>query len=384
MREVSIIGIGQTKVGEHWEKSLRELAVEAVLAAISDAGIDKADALYVGNMLSGVFVSQENLGALVADFSGLRGIEAVTVEAACSSGAGALRQGYLSVASGVHDLVIVVGAEKMTDSIGCATTAGLAMAADAEYEAAHGLSFVAINALLMRRYMYETGATDADFARFAINAHRNAMSNPYAMFHQPITEESFRQARMIADPINLLDSSPIADGAAAVVLCPAREARAFMEKPVRIIGSAVATDSVALHDRRDPLFLEAAYISSRKAYEQAGIGPEEVDLFELHDAFTIMTVLSLEACGFSERGRGYLLAQNGDITLEGPLPICTMGGLKARGHPVGATGVYQAVEVVLQLREEAGPNQVQSPEIGMAQNIGGSGATVITHIFLNS
>ncbi|MFB0546278.1 MAG: thiolase domain-containing protein, partial [Anaerolineae bacterium] len=317
---------------------------------------------------------------LIADFAGLRGVEAVKVEAACGSGAGALRQGYLAVASGLHDLVVVTGVEKMTDSIGCATAAGLAMAADGDYEAVHGLSFVAINALLMRRYMYETGATNEDFARFAINAHRNALGNPYAMFHQPVSEERFRKARMIADPINLMDSSPIADGAASVVLCPAEEARAFTGWPVRIIGSVIATDSVALHDRHDPLFLEAAHLSSQKAYKQAGVGPKDIDLFELHDAFTIMSALSLEACGFAERGRGYLLAQNGDITLEGPLPICTMGGLKARGHPVGATGVYQALEVVQQLRGQAGPNQVQNPEIGMAQNIGGSGATVITHI----
>ncbi len=380
MREVSIIGIGQTKVREHWERSLRDLAVEATRAAMEDAGIDTADALYVGNMLGGEFVGQEHLGALIADFAGLRGVEAVKVEAACGSGAGALRQGYLAVAGGLHDLVIVTGVEKMTDSVGCATAAGLAMAADGDYEAVHGLSFVAINALLMRRYMYETGATNEDFARFAINAHRNALGNPYAMFHQPISKERFRKARMIADPINLMDSSPIADGAASVVLCPAEEARAFTGWPVQIIGSAIATDSVALHDRHDPLFLEAAHLSSQKAYKQAEVGPKDIDLFELHDAFTIMSALSLEACGFAERGRGYLLAQNGDITLEGPLPICTMGGLKARGHPVGATGVYQALEVVQQLRGQAGPNQVQNPEIGMAQNIGGSGATVITHI----
>ncbi len=377
MRKVSIIGIGQTKVGEHWDRSLRDLAVESTRAAMQDACIEEADALYVGNMLGGEFVGQEHLGSLVADFAGLRGIEAVKVEAACGSGAAALRQGYLAVASGVHEVVIVTGVEKMTDSIGCATTAGLAMAADGDYEAMQGLSFVAINALLMRRYMHETGATSQDFARFAVNAHRNAATNPHAMFNRPISEEAFKKARMIADPINLMDSSPIADGAASVVLCPGSRTNG---KGVEIIGSAVATDALALHDRRDPLFLQAAYLSSQKAYKQAGVEPEDIDLFELHDAFTIMSALSLEACGFAERGRGYLMAQNGEITLEGPLPLCTMGGLKARGHPVGATGMYQVVEVTQQLRGQAGPNQVQDPEIGMAQNIGGSGATAITHI----
>ncbi len=380
MREVSIIGIGQTPVGEHWEKSLRDLAVESLQAAMADAGIEEADALYVGNMLGGEFVKQEHLGTLIADFAGLRGSEAFRIEAACCSGAAALRQGYLTVASGFHDIVAVTGVEKMTDALGCITAAGLAMAADGDYEAIQGLSLVAVHALLMRRYMHEYGATNADFAMFAVNAHRNAVGNPYAMFRQPISKDAFEQARMVADPINLLDSAPVADGAATVVLCPTERAQELNEQPISIVASAVGTDSVALHDRRDPLFLEAAYLSAQRAYQQAGLVPADIDVFELHDAFTIMSALSLEACGFAERGEGFKLAQNGNITLEGPIPICTMGGLKARGNPVGASGVYQVVEVVEQLRGQAGPNQVKDPHLGMAQNIGGSGATAITHI----
>lgn len=380
MRDVSIIGIGQTKVGEHWEKSLRDLAVESLLAAMADGKVEQADALYVGNMLGGEFSKQEHLGTLIADFAGLRGVEAFRIEAACCSGAAALRQGYLAVASGLYDIVVVTGVEKMTDAVGCITAAGLALAADGDYEALQGLSLVAIHALLMRRYMYEYGATNADFAMFAINAHRNAVTNPYAMLRQPISKEAFAEACMIADPINLLDSAPLADGAATVILCPTERARDFNERPVRIAASAVATDSVALHERRDPLFLEAAYLSAQKAYQQAGVSPNDIDVFELHDAFTIMSALSLEACGFAKRGEGFKLAQNGDISLEGPIPICTMGGLKARGNPVGATGVYQVVEVVQQLRGQAGPNQVKHPRLGMTQNLGGSGATAITHI----
>ena len=381
MRDVSIIGIGQTKVGEHWEKSLRELAGEAVLAALRDASLERVDALYVGNMLSGEIAGQEHLGALIADFVGLRGIEAVKIEAACASGAAAVRMGYLAVASGLLDVVVACGVEKMTDETGNVVTRGLALAADGDYELPHGLSFVAINALLMQRYMYEYGVKHEDFAAFPINAHKNAMGNPYAMFHNLITEEKFKKARMIADPINLLDSSPIGDGAAAVVLCPTELARAYNpEGMVRIVASAVATDSLALHDRRDPLFLQAAYESAMRAYRQAGVGPQDIDFFELHDAFSIMAALSLEACGFAERGQGVRLAQEGEITLEGRIPICTMGGLKGRGHPVGATGVYQIVEVVQQLRGQAGPNQLKNARLGMAQNIGGSGATVVTHI----
>ncbi len=382
MREVAIIGIGQTKVGEHWEKDLRHLGLEALQAAMRDAELERVDALYVGNMLSGELTGQEHLGALVADFAGLRGVEAVKVEAACGSGAAALRLGYVAVAGGLADVVLVVGVEKMTDATGPEATAALAMAADADHEVAHGLTFVAINALLMRRYMYEYGYKKEDFAPFTINAHANGMNNPYAMFHGKVTPEAYAKARMIADPINLLDSSPVADGAAAVVLAPADWARRSGKPVVRIAASAVATDAVALHDRRDPLVLEGAALSAWRAYQQAEIGPEEVDLFELHDAFSIMAALSLEAAGFARRGEGVRLALDGEIILQGRIPIATMGGLKARGHPVGATGVYQVVEVVQQLRGEAGANQVPNARVGMAQNIGGSGATVITHVLV--
>lgn len=380
MRGVSIIGVGQTPVGEHWHRSLRHLAYEAVSAAMRDAGVEGAHAMYVGNMLSGEISHQSHLGALIADFCGLRGIEAVKVEAACGSGAAAVRMGYLAVASGVHDLVICVGVEKMTDDVGGRLTAALAQAADAEYELAHGVTFVGLNALLMRRYMYEYGVRHEDFAGFSINAHANAVGNPNAMFRRPITLEDFKHADMICDPINLLDSSPMADGAAAVVLCPREHAHAFKGKPVHIVGSALATDCLSIHDRRDPLWLQAAEDSARRAYAQAGVTPQDIDLFELHDAFTIMSALSLEACGFAERGQGWRLAVEGEIRPDGRIPICTMGGLKARGHPVGATGVYQVVEAVLQLRGEAGACQIPNARLAMTQNIGGSGATIVTHI----
>jgi acetyl-CoA C-acetyltransferase len=383
MRDVSIIGIGQTTVAEHWDRSLRHLAGEAVLAAMEDASIEPgaADALYVGNMLSGLLTGQEHLGALIADFVGLRGIEAIKVEAACGSGAAAMRLGYAAIAGGLHNFVVVCGVEKMTDTVNAETTTGLAMAADADYESIHGLTFVSINALLMRRYMYEYGVKHQDFGNFSVNAHRNAAANPNAMYQSPVTVEQFARARMIADPINLLDSSGIGDGAAAVVLCPTNVAREYGDgRAVRIRASSMATDAVAVHDRHDPLWLSASKASAFKAYQQAGVGPRDVDLFELHDAFTIMSALSLEACGFAERGKGVWLAQSGDITREGRIPICTMGGLKARGHPVGATGVYQIVEVVQQLRGEAGANQIPNARLGMAQNIGGSGATAVTHI----
>jgi acetyl-CoA C-acetyltransferase len=356
------------------------MGVEAVRAALAEAQLERPEALYVGNMLSGQVSRQENLGALIADHAGLRGIEAAKIEGACASGAAALRQAYIAVAGGMHDVVVACGVEKMTDALAEDTTAALVSAADADYEGAHGLSFVALNALLMRRYMHEYGYRREDFAGFSLNAHKNAVHNPNAMFRKAISAESFARAKMIAEPVSLLDSSAIADGAAAVVLAPTALARAHGLKAVRIVGSASATDSVSLHDREDLLFLRSCHLSAQRAYAQAGLGPQDIDFFELHDAFTIMAALSLEATGFAERGQGVRLALDNEVAPQGRIPISTMGGLKARGHPVGASGLYQVVEAALQLRGEAGANQLHGCRVGMTQSIGGSGALAVTHI----
>jgi len=381
MREVAIIGIGQVPVAEHWDKSLLVLAGEAIFATLADAGREEAEAVYAGNMLSGNLGKQEHIGTMIADWIGLRGIEAMKIEAACGSGAAAFRMGLMAVASGEIESAIVVGAEKMTDSLPEDTTAALAAAADADWEIIHGLSFVGINALVMQRYMAEYNWQHADFAPFSINAHTNAMDNPNARLHIPVTLERYLSAPMVSSPINILDSSAVGDGAAAAYIIPADQVELESRgTAILVTGSAAATDSIAVHDRKDPLWLSAAEISATRAYAQAGIVPEEVDIFELHDAFTIMAALELEACGFAERGRGLELGLEGEIQLQGKIPITTFGGLKARGHPVGATGMYQIVEVVEQLRGQAGKNQVEGAKIGMAQNIGGSGATVVTHI----
>lgn len=380
MREVAIIGVGQTPVDEHWTTSIRHLALKAGIEALHDANVGQVDAVYVGNMLSGEITGQSHLGALVVDSMGLTGVEAVRVEAACASGSAALRMGYIAVASGIADLVLVIGVEKMTDTSGRETTAALAMAADAEYEVSQGISFVALNALLMRRYMHEFGWKREDFANFAVNSHANGVNNPHAMFRTAITPQAYARSSMIATPVGLLDASPVSDGAAAMVLAPVEHARTLSPAPVKIRASAVATAPLAIHDRPDPLVLEAGVISAQRAYRQAGVTPADIDFFELHDAFTIMSALSLEACGFADRGQGVRLALEGDIVRDGRIPICTMGGLKARGHPVGATGAYQVVEAVLQLRGLAGANQIANARLGMAQNIGGSGSTIITHI----
>ena len=382
MRQVSIVGIGQVQVGEHWDLTLRQIGYQAIKSAIEDAGVESVDAVYVGNMLSESLNRQAHLGALIADFSGLRGVEAIRVEAADASGAAAFRAGVMAVASGLCDTVVVLGIEKMTDALPAETQAALALGEDREYEANHGVTQASLAALLMQRYMFEFGATLEQFAAFPVTAHKNGAGNPFAMFRRAIKPETYLRAGPLAEPVNLFDSAPVCDGAAAVVLTSRENAAklALRHPAVHVIGSAVATDAVAIHDREDPLFLEAAYLSSQRAYLQAGVTPDDIDLFELHDSFSVLAAMSLEACGFANKGEGVKLASEGGIALDGRIPISTMGGLKARGNPVGATGVYQIVEVALQLRGEAGENQIQDARIGMAQNLGGSGGTAITHI----
>jgi acetyl-CoA C-acetyltransferase len=384
MRDVCIIGIGQTPIGEQWDMSLRELAVHALKAAAADAGIDQPEALYVGNMLAARLNDQAHLGALVADYAGWRGIEAATVEAACASGGSAVQTAIRAVASGAVEIAAACGVEKMTEATGEEVTSGLATAADADYEVAHGVTFVALNALVMQRYMYEYKIPHDAFGAFSLNAHRNAVNNPNAMFRKAITAETYQRAPMIAPPVNLYDSSPICDGSAAVIVVPVDVANAIASRhpiqPIRVLASVTATDSLNLDDRHDLLGLEAVQLSAQRAYQRAGVGPQNIDVFEVHDAFSIMAALSLEAAGFVARGTATEFANDGGIAIGSELPISTMGGLKARGHPVGATGVYEIVDLVTQLRGAAGANQVKDARLGMTQNIGGTGATVVTHI----
>ncbi len=379
MREVAILGIGQTKVDEHWERSIRDLAGEAIANTLQDAQQEEFDALFSGNMLSGLIDQQNNLGSVIADWVGFKG-ESVKVESACSSGASAFRAGIIAVASGEIDSAMVVGVEKMTDSAPTDITSALATAADSDWELEQGVSFVGLNALIMRRYMHEYGWKHADFAPFSLNAHANAAHNPNARLPFAITQKQYLNASMIAAPINLMDASPVGDGAAAALIVPLDRVR-NEKRAIQVLGSGSATDTISVHSRKTPLFLQAAYLSAQQAYKQAGVTADEIDFFELHDAFSIMSALSLEACGFAEQGQGPRLALDNEITPKGGrIPICTRGGLKARGHPVGATGMYQIIESVQQLRGECGETQVEKAKIGMAQNIGGSGASILTHI----
>lgn len=380
MTNTSIIGIGQTDVREHWDTSLRHLAWYAIEAALDDAQTSNIDAIFVGNMLAGTLSNQNHLGALVADFAGLRGVEALTVEAADASGGAALRQAILAVQSGLVETALVVGVEKMTDETGSPVLAAQATALDADYEAIQGQTVAGVAALMMRRYMHENGVDLDAFAGFSVNAHANAAGNPRAMYRNRLKPEAFVNAPMTAVPVSLFDEAPAGDGGAALILTRSERAADMVPRPVRVAGSAVATDALALHDRRDMLWLRAAELSARQAMQAAGVTTADIDVFELHDSFTILAALSLEAAGFAERGQGWQLARDGEIGRAGRVPISTFGGLKARGNPAGATGVYQIVEVVQQLRGSAGDCQVAGAAIGMAQNLGGSGATAVTHV----
>lgn len=379
MRPVSVIGIGQVPVRKQHAQSLRQLGAEATRLALDDAGVEEVDGLYLGNMLGDELQGQKHLAALVADEAGLRGVEALQARAATAGGAAALRMGFLAVASGALEVVVVVGVEKMTAP---AVTPVLAKALDAEREVPDGATLVSQNAVLMARYL-ELYRLPADaLAPFATNAHHNAARNPLAMFHKPeLTTADVMASRIISPPIRLYDCAPISEGAAAVVLAPTEAARRFSQQPVRVLASAVATDRFRVRDRAEPLALSAARLSAQRAFAQAGVAHDEISFFEAHDAFTIMACLLLEATGFARPGEGWKLAAEGEIGLGGRLPLSTMGGLKARGHPIGASALYQVCEIVLQLTGRAGENQVRAPRTALMQSVGGAGVTVITHLF---
>ena len=358
--------------------SLRDLGRQAVSLALRDASVDRVDALYLGNMLADELSGQKHLASLVASHAGLAGVEALHCRAATASGAAALRVACLAVASGQVELAVAVGVELMSG--GPPPTPALSLALDALREIPNGLTMVEANAHLMSLYLERYRIGPEMLTNFAVNAHRNGVNNPNALFREPVDAETVDGSRIVSPPLRLYDCSPICDGAAAVVVGLAKRAGAFHRTPIQILASAAATDRFALTDRRDPLALEAAQEASARAYEMAGIAPQDIDFFEAHDAFSIMACLQLEAAGFARPGEGWRLAAEGEIFREGRLPISTMGGLKARGHPIGASALYQVAEMVLQMRNLAGGNQLPRADLAMTQSIGGAGTTVFAHI----
>jgi len=379
MREVAIIGYGITRFGELWNKSLRDIFVEAAIKAIADANVDHIDSMYVGSMTPGVFVGQEHIGALMADYLGVAGIPAMRIESACASGGLALRQGFLEVASGMSDVALVGGVEKMTD--GADATYALSTAADQEYEVYQGITFPGLYAMIAHAHMHNYGTTRDQLAMVAVKNHKNGALNPNAQFQREITRDTVINATMIADPLTLMDCSPVSDGAACVILCPLEKAKQYTDIPVKILASGAATDNLALHQREDITSLKAVRLSGERAFKQARLKPEDIDVAEVHDCFTIAEICVIEELGFVEKGKGGEFTERGYTALEGKIPVNTSGGLKAKGHPVGATGVAQVVEIVEQLRGNAGKRQVKGAKIGLTQNMGGSGASSVVHIF---
>jgi acetyl-CoA C-acetyltransferase len=382
MRKVAIIGVGLTKFGELWDVSLRRLMLEAGARAIEDAGIDgkKIDAMYVGNMSAGQFISQEHIASLIVDHAGLTPIPCTRVEAACASGGSALRQAVITVASGIHDIVVAAGIEKMTDVLTEQTTEALITAADQEWEAFVGATFPGIYALMARRHMYEFGTTEEQLAMVAVKNHHNACFNPCAQYQMEITVEDVLNSSPVTTPLKLLDCSPITDGAACVILAPLDRAREFTDTPIVVAGTGQASDTISLHDRQTLTGIAATNKAAEIAYKMAGVEPRDIDLAEVHDCFTIAEIMAIEDLGFCKKGDGGKVTEQGETAIGGRIPINTSGGLKGKGHPVGATGIAQAVEITQQLRGEAGKRQVNSAEIGLTHNVGGSGGTVVVHI----
>lgn len=381
MRDVAIIGIGMTQFGELWEQSLRDLIVEAGTSAIADSGVDHVDSMYVGCMSGGLFVEQEHIGSLASDVLGLGRIPITRVESACASGGLAVRSAFIEVASGMSDIVMALGVEKMTDVGGDTCTEALAAAADQEYEAFHGITFPGLYAMIARAHMAKYGTTSEQLAAVAVKNHANGMLNPYAQYRSKLTVEAVMKSLMVADPLHVFDCSPISDGAAAVVLCPLDMAKKISKKAVvRVAGVGHATDSIALYRRENIERLPAVEESGKRALKMAGKTPTDVNLVEVHDCFTISEVCVIEELGLVPRGQGADAARSGLTANGGKIPVNTSGGLKSKGHPVGATGVAQIYELVTQLRGEAGERQVKNARVGMSQNMGGSGGSSVVHV----
>jgi acetyl-CoA C-acetyltransferase len=382
MRDVAIIGVGANpKWGELWGQSLRDIFVEAALAAMDDAGVDRIDGMYVGCMSSGLFAGQEHIGSLLADYLGQRHLPATRVESACASGGAAVKAAFLEVASGHADVVLAGGVEKMTDVGGADATYALGTAADAEYECYHGATFPGLYAMIARAHMDRYGTTAEMLAQVAVKNHDNGALNPMAQYPFKITAERVLNSIMVADPLHLLDCSPITDGAAAAVLCPLETAKKLTKKrPVKIAGVGHATDTIQLAQREDMTWLESTAQAAARAFEMAGVEAKDVDLFEVHDCFTIAELVVIESLGLVGKGEGGKAALEGRTARDGDIPVNTSGGLKAKGHPVGATGVAQVMEIVKQLRGEAGERQVKDAKRGLTQNMGGSGGSAVVHI----
>lgn len=383
-RDVAIIGIGQTKFGEDWDLSFRALGIQAGIKAIVDSGIESKnlDSLYIGNMSAGLFMDQEHIASMIIEEVGLtnRHIPATRVEAADASGSLALRQAIFEIASGHSNIVMVGGAEKVTDVTSDIASDFIMAGADRAWEGLFGASLPSLFAIMARKHMHEYGTTREQLGQVAVKNHYNGARNPIAQFQREVTLETVLGSNMIADPLGVFDCFPVSDGAAALVLCDLDTAKEYCDDPIKITGTGQGSDTLAISNRVDITTIRSTVEASKNAYEMAGIGPGDIDVAEVHDSYTIAEILAIEDLGFFTKGDGGRATMEGETSLEGRIPVNTSGGLKARGHPFGATGIAQINELVLQLRNKADGRQVKDARRGLAHNMGGTGGTSLVHI----
>lgn len=384
MRDVAILGVGQTRFGELWDRSFREIGIEAGFQALVDAKLSSQDinGLVFGNMASGSLIEQEQIAPLIADYAGLAGhhLPAVRVEGGGASGALALHQGMLAVASGLYDFVVVGGAEKLTDVPDTEANRVTNGTADHEWEIVFGATLPALWAMVARRHMHDFGTKREELASVAVHSHEMGSKNPNAHFRNRLTVEQVVNATPVAEPLGMLDCAPMSDGAAAVVLGPLDRARKFTDTPIRIAASQVATDTMALQHRRDLTSLDSTVVAAKRAFAQARRTPSDVRVAEVHDGFTIAGIIALEDLGLAPKGTAGKAFLDGGYGVGAKLTVNPSGGLKAQGRPFGAVGVAQVVELVHQLRGESGERQAAGATVGLAHDVGGTGATSVVHL----
>ena len=382
MRPVAAVGIGKTAFGAFPDRDLRSLAVEAIQNCLSDAGVSASgvQALYLGNFAGPSFVNQNHLAPYVAVAAGLRGIPCTRIENACASSGSAFFHAWQSVASECYDVALAVGVEKMTSQPTPRVTEILAGAGDAESEAAVGATFPALFAMIARRHMAEFSTTREQLAAVAVKNHANGALNPLAHMRKTITLQQALAGRPVSDPLTIFDCSLVSDGAAAVLLVPLEHAARYNSRGVRIRAVAQSSDTLALHEKSEITTFHSVVTAAQAAYHASAVSPQDVDLAEVHDCFTIAEIVATEDLGFCRKGDGGPFAASGCSALDGRLPVNASGGLKSKGHPVGATGTGQICDVVQQLRGDAGARQVARHRLGLAQNLGGSGATCVISI----
>jgi len=382
MSKVAIIGVGMCNFGELWEQSLRDITLEAGMYAIFDSGVrgKDIDGVVIGNMSAGRFTGQEHLGAQAADIGGLGDMPAYSVEAACASGGAAVRHAYMAIKSGEHDVMLVLGNEKMSDVNQSEAMNTISVASDWEYEGMFGATFPALYGMMARRHMKEFGTTEEHLALPTVKNHKNAVHNPWAQFQRAVPIGVVMNSGLLADPLRVLHSAPVTDGAAGLVVCREDLAKKYTDTPVYIEASEQRSDTLALHDRKSITRMDAVINSTKSALKEASLELDDIDVFELHDSFSIGEIILTEDVGIAAKGEGGKALEEGITEIDGKYPVNPSGGLKARGHPVGATGVAQIVELALQLRADAEKRQVKGAEKALAVNIGGTGATSIVHI----